>query len=165
MNTTNTTTDTTANATAATKAKKPRSPRAKKAAATTAPELLPAPELTKATTAPATHTATTAAQIAAAFFILVTLPPVEKFEAGKGYWQIEIRDSDDRRCSNVYRIKDLAKARELAEKMARDRGYPIVTKEPPAPSKAHPAAEEAPAGFPEPEAGQDYSDADEPTPF
>jgi hypothetical protein len=162
---TNTTTDTTTTDTAANAnaSKKARTPRAKKAAAVTAPELLPTPEVTK----PATHTATAAAQIAAAFFILVTLPPVEKFEAGKGYWQIEIKDEAGRRYSDIYRIKDLEKARDLAEKIAKDRKLPIVTQEPPAPRKAQPAAEAEAIPMPDPEAedsdglpeaGADYSE-------
>jgi hypothetical protein len=95
-------------------------------------------EQTKAP-APAASAAVTAA---IALCVLVTLPPMEKFEAGKGYWQIEIKDQQGKRYSDVYRVKELEKAHTLAEKIAKDRKLPIVTQEPPAPrtAEAEPAA-------------------------
>ena len=67
--------------------------------------------------------------------VLVTLPPVWKVEDpdAKPYWQIEIKDQQGRRYSDVYRVKELEKAHTLAEKIAKDRKLPIVTQEPPAP--------------------------------
>jgi hypothetical protein len=139
----NSNTTTAANTSA--KARKPRAPRAKKPVAENKiPETAP-----KAETKPAT----TAAQVAAALFILVTLPPVEKFEAGKGYWQIEIRDNAGKRYSDIYRTKDLNKAHELAEKMAAERRLQIVTKEPPKPWQPV-----------NPDAGKDLGDVNDLTP-
>ena len=99
-------------------------------------------------------TTTTAAALA--LCVMVTLPPKEKFEAGKGYWQIEIKDQQGQRYSDVYRTKDFEMAHTLAEKIAKDRKLTIVTQEPPAPRKAQPAAVAEPVPMPDPE---DY-DAD-----
>ncbi len=108
-------------------------------------------------TAPATHTASTATAIA--LCVLVTLPPVWKLEDpnARPYWQIEIKDQQGRRYSDVYRVKELEKAHDLAERIAKDRKLPIVTQEPPAPRKAQPEAEAVP--MPDPEAGEDYDEA------
>jgi hypothetical protein len=73
------------------------------------------------------------------------------------YWQIEIKDQQGRRYSDVYRVKELEKAHDLAERIAKDRKLPIVTQEPPAPRKAQPEAEVVP--MPDPEAGEDYDEA------
>ena len=110
--------------------------------------------------APATHTASTATALA--LCVLVTLPPVWKLEDpnAKPYWQIEIKDQQGRRYSDVYRVKQLEKAHDLAERIAKDRKLPIVTQEPPAPSKAQPEAEPVP--MPDPEADAAESEV---TPF
>ena len=102
--------------------------------------------------APATSAASTAATLG--LCVLVTLPPAWKVEDpnAKPYWQIEIRDQQGLRYSDVYRVKQLEKARDLAEKIAKDRKLPIVTQEPPAPRKAQPAAEAEAAPMPDPEA-------------
>ena len=107
-------------------------------------------------------TPTCQSAIALALCVMVTLPPKEKFDAGKGYWQIEIKDQQGQRYSDVYRTKNLEMAHTLAEKIAKDRKLPIVTQEPPAPrAKANEPAQVAePVPMPDPE---DY-DADG-TPF
>jgi len=90
--------------------------------------------------------------------VLVTLPPAWKMESpdARPYWQIEIKDQQGRRYSDVYRVKELEKARGLAERIAKERKLPIVTQEPPAPKKAQPV-EAVP--MPDPEAGEDYDEA------
>ena len=90
--------------------------------------------------------------------VLVTLPPAWKMESpdARPYWQIEIKDQQGRRYSDVYRVKELEKARDLAERIAKDRKLPIVTQEPPAPKK--PEAEAVPMADPE-------ADAEEVAPF
>jgi hypothetical protein len=105
--------------------------------------------------APATHTANTAT--AFALCVLVTLPPMWKLEDpnARPYWQIEIKDQQGRRYSDVYRVKQLEKAHTLAEKIAKDRKLPIVTQEPPAPKKAQPE----PVPMPNPE--EDSADEDD----
>jgi len=110
--------------------------------------------------APATHAASTATALA--LCVLVTLPPVWKLEDpnAKPYWQIEIKDQQGRRYSDVYRVKELEKAHDLAERIAKDRKLPIVTQEPPAPRKAQPEAEPIP--MPDPEADAAESEV---TPF
>ena len=107
--------------------------------------------------APATHAASAVAALG--LCVLVTLPPEWKMETpdARPYWQIEIKDQQGRRYSDVYRVKELEKARDLAERIARDRKLPIVTQEPPAPRQAAPAE---PVPMPDPEA-----DAEEVTPF
>ena len=57
-------------------------------------------------------------------------------------------------------MKELEKAHDLAERIAKDRKLPIVTQEPPAPSKAQPEAEPVP--MPDPEADAAESEV---TPF
>ena len=106
--------------------------------------------------APATHAASTATALA--LCVLVTLPPVWKMENpdARPYWQIEVKDQQGRRYSDVYRMKELEKARDLAERIAKDRKLPIVTQEPPAPKK--PEAEPVPMADPE-------TDAEEVAPF
>ena len=81
--------------------------------------------------------------------VLVTLPPVWKVEdpSAKPYWRIEITDAQGRRYSDVYRVTRMEKARDLAERIARDRKLPIVTQEPPAPKQAAPE----PIPMPDPE--------------
>ena len=112
---------------------------------------------TKATTeAAATSKAATPGTCAStvatiALCVMVTLPPTEKFDAGKGYWQIEIKDRQGQRYSDVYRTKDLEMAHTLAEKIAKDRKLPIVTQEPPTTRKAQPAAVAEPIPMPDPE--------------
>ena len=130
----NTNTDTTT-------AKAVRKPRAKKVDETTA------------------VTAASAAAVTAATLglcVLVTLPPLWKVEDpnARPYWQIEIRDQQGQRYSNVYRLKELEKARALAEKIASDRKLPIVTQEPPAPRRAEPEAEPVPMPDPEEDAAE-----------
>ena len=104
--------------------------------------------------APATHAASTATALA--LCVLVTLPPVWKLEDpnAKPYWQIEIKDQQGRRYSDVYRVKELEKAHDLAERIAKDRKLPIVTQEPPAPRKAQPEAEPVPMPDPEEDAAE-----------
>ena len=104
--------------------------------------------------APATHAASTATALA--LCVLVTLPPVWKLEdpKAKPYWQIEIKDQQGRRYSDVYRVKELEKAHDLAERIAKDRKLPIVTQEPPAPRKAQPEAEAVPMPDPEEDAAE-----------
>ena len=111
--------------------------------------------------APATNAANTIAAIS--LCVLVTLPPVWKVEDpnARPYWQIEIKDQQGRRYSDVYRVKELEKAHGLAERIAKDRKLPIVTQEPPAPRKAQPA-EAIP--MPDPEEANDAEDGG-PTPF
>ena len=111
--------------------------------------------------APATHTASTATALA--LCVLVTLPPVWKLEDpnAKPYWQIEIKDQQGRRYSDVYRVKELEKAHDLAERIAKDRKLPIVTQEPPAPRKAQPTAAAEPIPMPDPE--EDSADEDDAT--
>ena len=109
--------------------------------------------------APVTHAASTVAALS--LCVLVTLPPVWKLEDpnAKPYWQIEIKDQQGRRYSDVYRVKQLEKAHDLAERIAKDRKLPIVTQEPPAPRKAQP--EEA---VPMPDPEEDAAES-EVTPF
>ena len=104
--------------------------------------------------APATHTASTATALA--LCVLVTLPPVWKLEDpnARPYWQIEIRDQNGLRYSDVYRVKELEKAHDLAERIAKDRKLPIVTQEPPTPKKAQPAQEPVPMPDPEEDAAE-----------
>ena len=99
--------------------------------------------------AAAAGAAVTAATLA--LCVMVTLPPKEKFDAGKGYWQIEIKDQQGQRYSDVYRTKNLEMAHTLAEKIAKDRKLPIVTQEPPAPRLAQPAQAEEAVPMPDPE--------------
>ena len=100
--------------------------------------------------APATNTVA-----ALSLCVLVTLPPAWKMESpdARPYWQIEIKDQQGRRYSDVYRVKALEKARDLAERIAKDRKLPIVTQEPPAPKQAEPVP------MADPEAGEDYDEA------
>lgn len=116
-----------------------------------------AAETTKATTPSAC--ASTAAALG--LCVLVTLPPAWKVEDpnAKPYWQIEIRDQQGLRYSDVYRVKELEKAHTLAEKIAKDRKLPIVTQDPPAPRKAQPAE-----AVPMPEPEEDAAEG-EATPF
>ena len=111
---------------------------------------------------PAAPSACASAVAALSLCVLVTLPPVWKLEDpnAKPYWQIEIKDQQGRRYSDVYRVKQLEKAHDLAERIAKDRKLPIVTQEPPAPSKAQPEAEPVP--MPDPEADAAESEV---TPF
>ena len=104
--------------------------------------------------APATSAASTVAAIS--LCVLVTLPPLWKVEDpnAKPYWQIEIKDQQGRRYSDVYRVKQLEKAHDLAERIAKDRKLPIVTQEPPAPRKAQPEAEAVPMPDPEEDAAE-----------
>ena len=125
------TTTTTENTTA--KAKAPRKPRDKKTVSE------------NTVLAATTGTAVTAATLA--LCVLVTLPPKEKFEAGLGYWQIEIADQQGQRYSNIYRTKALDRAKAIADKIAHDRHLPIITKEPPAPRAA--VEQPAPADVPD----------------
>ena len=108
---------------------KPR--KAKSETATTAPAADATTAVKPIPEAKAIAAATGATVSALALCVLVTLPPVEKFEAGKGYWQIEIADQKGQRYSNVYRCTSLDKAKDLAGKMANERHIPIITKEPP----------------------------------
>ena len=141
MNNTNTTTTDTAKAA--------RKPRAKKTSEDTV-------------LAAAAGAAVTAATLA--LCVMVTLPPKEKFDAGKGYWQIEIKDQQGQRYSKTYRTKNLDMAHSLAQKIAASRDIPIVTQEPPAPrAKANePAAAAEPVPMPDPEADAAEGEA---TPF
>ena len=182
MNTTTTTTSTTT--AEAKKPRAPRKPRAKKDDATkpvetaqeAAKDTKPVQEAPKATAPANTATSAARAAVAAALCVFVTLPPVEKFQQGLGYWHIEIKDEAGRRYSDIYRIKDLDKARDLAEKMARDRKLPIITQEPPSPRQLEQTRIELDVGdlhdiTPEeaeqdtPKVGLDFADNDEPTPF
>jgi hypothetical protein len=101
-------------------------------------------------TAPAASAANTVAALS--LCVLVTLPPAWKMESpdARPYWQIEVKDQQGRRYSDVYRVKELEKARDLAERIAKDRKLPIVTQEPPAPKM--PKAEPAPMADPEADA-------------
>ena len=108
---------------------KPR--KAKSETATTVPAADAATAVKPIPEAKVLAATTGVAASAIALFVLVTLPPVEKFEAGKGYWQIEIADNLGQRYSNVYRCTSLDKAKDLAGKMANERHIPIITKEPP----------------------------------
>ena len=116
----------------------------------------------KAATTEQSKAPVTAASAVAALglCVLVTLPPAWKMENpdARPYWQIEIKDQQGQRYSDVYRTKNLEMAHTLAEKIAKDRKLPIVTQEPPAPrAKAtEPAAVAEPVPMPDPE---DY-DAD-----
>ena len=113
---------------------------------------------------PAAPSACASAAAVISLCVLVTLPPVWKVEDpnAKPYWQIEIRDQQGLRYSDVYRVKELEKAHTLAEKIAKDRKLPIVTQEPPAPRKTQPAAEAEAAPMPDPEADAAESEV---TPF
>ena len=106
--------------------------------------------------APAANAATTVAALS--LCVLVTLPPAWKMENpdARPYWQIEVKDQQGRRYSDVYRVKELEKARDLAERIAKDRKLPIVTQEPPAPKQAEPVP------MPDPEADAAESEV---TPF
>ena len=99
--------------------------------------------------APAANAATTVAALS--LCVLVTLPPAWKMENpdARPYWQIEVKDQQGHRYSDVYRVKELDKARDLAERIAKDRKLPIVTQEPPEPKKAK-SVEAVP--MPDPEA-------------
>jgi hypothetical protein len=114
---------------------------------------------TNETAAPAaSHNPTTAAvstAIALGLAVFVTLPPAEKFNdpTAKPYWQIEIKDKAGQRYSNVYRVTDLGRAHNLAEKIATERKIPIITQElpvftPRAQAEA-PAQEQPPTDFSE----------------
>ena len=105
---------------------------------------------------PAAPSACASAVAALSLCVLVTLPPVWKLEDpnAKPYWQIEIKDQQGRRYSDVYRVKQLEKAHDLAERIAKDRKLPIVTQEPPAPRKAQPEAEAVPMPDPEDDAAE-----------
>jgi len=115
----------------------------------------------KAATTEQSKAPVTAASAVAALglCVLVTLPPAWKMETpdARPYWQIEIKDQQGRRYSDVYRVKELEKARDLAERIAKDRKLPIVTQEPPAPKKPEPV----PMADPEADAAEDG----EATPF
>lgn len=115
----------------------------------------------KAATTEQSKAPVTAASAVAALglCVLVTLPPAWKMENpdARPYWQIEIKDQQGRRYSDVYRVKELEKARDLAERIAKDRKLPIVTQEPPAPKKPEPV----PMADPEADAAEDG----EATPF
>ena len=114
-------------------------------------------ETTKAAT-PSTCASTAAAL---GLCVLVTLPPAWKVEDpdAKPYWQIEIRDQNNVRYSDVYRVKDLEKAHALAEKIAADRKLPITLKEPPAPRKALPAQVAEAVPMPDPETDAEEGEA------
>ena len=105
---------------------------------------------------PAAPSACASAVAALSLCVLVTLPPVWKLEDpnAKPYWQIEIKDQQGRRYSDVYRVKELEKAHDLAERIAKDRKLPIITQEPPAPRKAQPEAEAVPMPDPEEDAAE-----------
>ena len=105
---------------------------------------------------PAAPSACASAAAVISLCVLVTLPPVWKLEDpnAKPYWQIEIKDQQGRRYSDVYRVKELEKAHDLAERIAKDRKLPIVTQEPPAPRKAQPEAEAVPMPDPEEDAAE-----------
>jgi hypothetical protein len=134
---------------------------AKKAANTTT-ETAETPAACGSTAAVTAAVAIAATAATLGLCVLVTLPPAWKLESpdARPYWQIEIRDRQGRRYSDVYRVKELEKAHDLAERIAKDRKLPIVTQEPPAPKKAQPAAEPVP--MPDPEADADEGDL---TPF
>jgi len=112
---------------------------------------------------PAAPSACASAAAVISLCVLVTLPPVWKLEDpnAKPYWQIEIRDQQGRRYSDVYRVKELEKAHDLAERIAKDRKLPIVTQDPPAPKKIQPAAVAEPIPMPDPE--EDSEDEDDTT--
>ena len=120
-----------------------------------------ATEQTAEQSKPAAPSACASAAAVISLCVLVTLPPAWKLEDpnAKPYWQIEIKDQQGRRYSDVYRVKQLEKAHDLAERIAKDRKLPIVTQEPPAPRKAQP--EEA-IPMPDPEADAAESEV---TPF
>ena len=112
---------------------------------------------------PAAPSACASAVAALSLCVLVTLPPVWKVEDpnARPYWQIEIKDQQGRRYSDVYRVKELEKAHDLAERIAKDRKLPIVTQDPPAPKKIQPAAVAEPIPMPDPE--EDSEDEDDTT--
>ena len=75
------------------------------------------------------NTANTVSNIATALIVLVTLPPVEKFEQGKGYYKIELQNELKQPVSKAYHTKSVVTAKALAEKIAHDRKATIVTTE------------------------------------
>ena len=85
--------------------------------------------------------------IATASFVLVTLPPVEKFVAGRGYYKIELRDQNHVPYGKAYHTKSLDTAKALAAKIAHDRKAEIVTIEANIPMQAATAVAEKPARF------------------
>ena len=58
-------------------------------------------------------------------------------------------------------MKELEEAHDLAERIAKDRKLPIVTREPPAPKKAQPTAVAEP--IPMPDSEEDSADEDDAT--
>jgi hypothetical protein len=75
------------------------------------------------------NTANTVSNIATALFVLVTLPPAEKFDQGRGYYKIELRNAEKQLLSKAYHTKNPTTAKALAEKIAHDRKAEIVTTE------------------------------------
>ena len=67
--------------------------------------------------------------LAAALFVVVTLPPVAKFEQGLGYYTVELRNFERQLVGKSYHTKSTATAKALAEKIAHDRNAEIVTVE------------------------------------
>ena len=84
-------------------------------------------------------TSNTAAAIG--LFVLVTLPPMEKWKdpTQRVYWQVQVKDNAGITYGNAYRVTDMGRAKALAGKIAQDRKIPIVTAE-------APTITEAPAG-------------------
>lgn len=110
--------------TSSTTGKKPRAPRKVKTAehpAAAAPDAAPK-------TPAAGNTVSTLTKYAIlGCAVIVTLPPAWKFNVPdrKPYYQIEVKDTQGNRYSDTYRITDKARAKTLAETIAKDRGIPL----------------------------------------
>lgn len=97
-----------------------------------------------------THMGTAGAATTAAILglaVIFTPPPEWKQARKEGptpYWQVEIKDAQGKRYSDVYRVKDPDNALTLAHQMAKDRKIPLTVREP-APAKK-PSTDPAPAG-------------------
>ena len=88
--------------------------------------------LAKKATPTATQTAPSAAKSTATAAILglaviFTPPPAWKLQSKTGvpYWQVEIKDAQGNRYSDVYRCKSQTRADELAHEIAKERKLPI----------------------------------------
>ena len=81
-------------------------------------------------------TSSTAAAIG--LFVLVTLPPMEKWKdpTQRVYWQVQVKDNAGITYGNAYRVTDMGRAKALAGKIAQDRKIPIVTAEAPSITEA-----------------------------
>ena len=124
------------NETTTAKTKKTRAKKTPAAAGPAQPPAQPAPQQTAA------HTVTHAAQAAATAAVLglavmFTHPPAWKLQSKTGvpYWQVEIKDTQGNRYSDVYRMRDQERALALAQRISADRHLPLKINGTPAPAE------------------------------